>query len=954
MAVERSEAALKHLRTLWSEGAVSSLDDRELLARFVAHTGDAAEAAFAALMERHAPMVLLVCRQMLCDDHDAQDACQATFLVLARKARSIKKPEALGSWLHGVALRVSAKAKTAAARRRSHERRGGEMAARSESERPRTDPCPELHEEINRLPERYRLPLVLCYLEGLTHDQAAHKLGWPLGTVESRLARARDRLRRRLAHRGVMPGVALLGARSLADVMRTTVSPAWIEATARSATQFAEGKAAAAVASANVAFLTGETLQMMTLSQIKLAIAYMLAAVAGATGMVAIVRAVPSTTPPRSPRIAAIRRAQPAAERPKPPEPPVAPVTIKVRGRVLDPAGNPVQGSRLWLAFQGTDWTWSTRVPEVRATTGANGRFEFTVEDNDPEVSRALRMTSGWPDGFGDIQVLASADGFGPAWTPLAAIKSEIELRLVPDDIPIEGRLLTLEGFPIVGATVKTQMVEDAARSQTTFGAPSGFFQSPTTDAEGRFRLTGIGRGRRAMLGFAGGGIMRGAVQAVTGSFPADHSTEFSGMAQVGAKFEHLCTPGKAIEGVVRDLDTGAPLAGISVRDRSGAFPSAVTDQNGRYRIEGLDKSPTRRMNASARGGSQPYLTSELMVNDNAGYETMSVDFKLMKGVVVTGRMTDRATGRPVQAWVGYAAMRDNPHASRAPGFGSVPGISNGYRPTNYVPAMADGGFRLVTLPGKGFLVAFIQYQPDRFLPAGVPNKRMPGAPADALDVHYDTVPFELFPSNFPAVKPIDIAPGTESFTCDMMFDSGVTRTGTVLDSEGRPLEGTTTMAGETRKQFFRLNPVDRSGFTVYGLFRDPKLYRTLIFRNEERGLGTTLRVDGSDPGPISVRLEPLANLTGRLVDESGNPRKDAEMRLLRVVEEPFVGANGEISPPLRGKTDQDGRFRIDRIIPGTAYWLQTSAGRFFNRDFWTPRPAENKVLGDITPKPAS
>ncbi len=608
----------------------------------------------------------------------------------------------------------------------------------------------------------------------------------------------------------------------------------------------------------------------------------------------------------------------------------------------------------MWLAFQGIDWTWSTRVPQVRAATGADGRFEFTVSDNDPEVSRALRMTSGWPDGFGDIQVLASADGLGPAWTALAAIKSEIELRLVPDDIPIEGRLLTLEGHPIVGASVKTQMVEDAGRSQMTFGAPSGFFQSAITGADGRFRLTGSGRGRRVMLGFAGGGIKREAVQAVTGTFPADHPTEFGGIAQVAAKFEHLCTPGKAIEGVVRDLDTGAPLAGITVRDRSGAFPSAITDQNGRYRIEGLDKSPTRRMNASARGGSQPYLTSELTVNDSAGYETMSVDFKLMKGVVVTGRMIDRATGRPVQAWVGYAAMRDNPHASRAPGFGSVPGNSNGYRPRNYVPAMADGSFRLVTLPGKGFLVAFIQYQPDRFLPAGVPNKRMAVPPADALDVHYDTVPFELFPSNFPAVKEIDIAPGTESFTCDLTFDSGVTRTGTVVDSSGHEFEGTTTMAGETRKQFFQLKPIDGSGFTVYGLFRDPKLYRTLIFRNEKRGIGAALKVDGTDPGPIRVCLEPLASLTGRLLDESGQPRKGVKMRLLRVVEEPFVGANGELTPPLQATTDGDGRFRIDGIIPGTAYWLQTSEGRFFNQDFWTPKPAETKNLGDITPKPAS
>ncbi len=953
MAVERSEASLKHLRTLWNEGAISSLGDRELLARFVAHTGDAAEAAFAALMERHAPMVLLVCRQMLGDEHDAQDACQATFLVLAKKARSIKKPEALGSWLHGVALRVSAKAKTAAARRRSHERQGVHMVARSESDWPGADPCPELHEEIARLPERYRLPVVLCYLEGLTHDQAARKLGWPLGTVESRLARARGRLRRRLEHRGAMPGVALLGARSLADLAKTTVSSGWIEATARSATQFAAGETAAAVASANVAFLTRETLNMMTLSQIKLAIACSLAAVAVATGVVAVVRAVPAATS-QPPLIAAIQPGPPAAERAKPPEPPVAPVTIKVRGRVLDPAGRPLQGSRLWLAFQGTDWTWSNRVPEVRATSGADGRFEFTVSDNDPEVSRALRMTSGWPDGFGDIQILASADGFGPAWTPLAAIKTEIELRLVPDDIPIEGRLLTLEGHPIVGATVKTQMVEDAARSKTTFGAPSGFFQSATTDAEGRFRLTGFGRGRRVMLGFAGGGIKREEVQAVTGTFPADHPTRFRGIAQVGPKFEHLCKPGKSIEGVVRDLDTGAALPGITVRAEFGGYAWATTDQNGRYRIEGLDSSPTRRMTASARGGDQPYLTSERTVNDKAGYDTMAVDFSLLKGVVVTGRMTDRATGKPVQAWVGYAAMRDNPHWSRAPGFTQVPGIGNGYRPIHYVPAMADGSYRLVTLPGKGFLVAFIQYQSDRFLPAGVPNKRKPGAPADALDVHYDTVPFELFPSNFPAVKEIDIAPGTEAITRDLTFDSGVTRIGTVVDSEGHPLEGTTTMAGETREQFYRLNAIDGSKFTVYGLFRDPKLYRTVIFRNEARGLGTTLRVDGSDAGPINVRLDPLASLTGRLVDESGKPRKDAEMRLLRIVEEPYVGANGEFSPPLRATTDGDGRFRIDGIIPGTAYWLQTSEGRFFNRDLWTPRPAEKKDLGDITPKPVS
>ena len=280
------------------------------------------------------------------------------------------------------------------------------------------------------------------------------------------------------------------------------------------------------MASANVAFLTQGTLKTMALTQIKLVMAYTLAAAVGATGVIALVHAV-STRAPESPRMVATpSRPRPAAERPKPapPSPKVEPTTIKVSGRVLDPAGKPVQGSRLWLAFQGIDWTWSTRVPEVRATTGPDGRFAFTVSDADPEVSRALRMTSGWPGGFGDIQVIASAEGFGPAWTGLAEIKGEIELRLVPDDIPIEGRLLTLEGRPIAGITVKTQRVEDPSNSQNVFGVPSGFFQSATTDADGRFRLAGIGRGRRALLGFAGPGITRDAVQVVTGSFPGGPS----------------------------------------------------------------------------------------------------------------------------------------------------------------------------------------------------------------------------------------------------------------------------------------------------------------------------------------------------------------------------------------------------------------------------------------------
>ena len=382
-----------------------------------------------------------------------------------------------------------------------------------------------------------------------------------------------------------------------------------------------------------------------------------------------------------------------------------------------------------------------------------------------------------------------------------------------------------------------------------------------------------------------------------------------------------------------------------------GGSASTVTDQQGRYQLDWLDKSPKRWLIASAHGSDQPYYTSERTIDDSAGYEPMTVDFAMVKGVVVTGRMTDKATGRPVQAWVGLRrAARQSELVSRARF--SIITREPAIRPMRYVPSMADGSFRLVVLPGKGFLVAFIQYQSDRFLPAGVPNKRMPGAPSDALDVHYDTVPFELFPSNFPAVKPIDIAPGTETITCDLTFDSGVVRTGTVRDQEGRPLSGT-TMVGETLRNYYQFTSMDGPNFTVYGLFRDPKLYRTLIFRNAEKGLGKTLRIDGSDPGPIDVRLEPLGSLTGRLVDAAGKPRKRSHRQSTSDRRRAVCRCQWRIRhlpcEQILTRTDGSASTGSLRAPPTGCRHPRAKSSIAFSR----PRPARSKNLGDITPKAA-
>src|SRR5262249_537720 len=202
-------------------------------------------AAFEALLARHGPMVLRVCQRVLGNWHDAEDAFQATFLVLARKAASVRSTAALGAWLHGVACRVALGARLSSARRRR-------LAAPAPDLAP-LDPCPDplseltarealqiLDEEVQRLPQPYRLPVILCCLEGLSQEEAARQLGWTPGSVKGRLERGRKRLHQRLAGRGL----ALPAALALVEVSRSAASNLagrLVTSTAKTAAAFAAG-----------------------------------------------------------------------------------------------------------------------------------------------------------------------------------------------------------------------------------------------------------------------------------------------------------------------------------------------------------------------------------------------------------------------------------------------------------------------------------------------------------------------------------------------------------------------------------------------------------------------------------------------------------------------------------------------------------------------------------------
>jgi RNA polymerase sigma factor (sigma-70 family) len=202
--VNRQAGVVRQFHRLISLGAVGGTTDAQLLAQFLDRQDAGAEVAFEVLVERHGPMVLRVCRGVLRDEHAAEDAFQATFLVLARKARTIWVKDSLGSWLHGVAQRVAARARSDTMRRRRHERQAAERAAEAIPDRfHQSDTEAILGEEIARLSEKYRAPIVLCYLEAMSYEEAASRLGLTEDALRGRLARARERLRARLTRRGV-------------------------------------------------------------------------------------------------------------------------------------------------------------------------------------------------------------------------------------------------------------------------------------------------------------------------------------------------------------------------------------------------------------------------------------------------------------------------------------------------------------------------------------------------------------------------------------------------------------------------------------------------------------------------------------------------------------------------------------------------------------------------------
>lgn len=270
MESARWRPVIRFIRRMAQPQQADQESDQTLLERFVQGRD---EDAFADLVKRHGPLVMGVCRRMLQDIHDAEDVFQATFLVLVRKAQSITDPECLAQWLYGVAYRTALRARTESAKRRFHERRAAESQhLEIDMDFMWRDLRPILDEEIHRLPFSYQAPVILCYFGGKTKEEVARILDLPVGTVSSRLARAREKLRVRLSRRGLTLSAGLVATALTSQSLAAPVFISLVNTTAQSALAFAAGQSlAGGLVSTKVISLTQGMIQSMFLSKLRMA-----------------------------------------------------------------------------------------------------------------------------------------------------------------------------------------------------------------------------------------------------------------------------------------------------------------------------------------------------------------------------------------------------------------------------------------------------------------------------------------------------------------------------------------------------------------------------------------------------------------------------------------------------------------------------------------------------------
>jgi hypothetical protein len=810
-----------------------------------------------------------------------------------------------------------------------------------------------LDEELDRLPPHYREPLVLCYLEGLTRDEAARRLGVPAATLKAQLERGRKRLGAALTRRGCIGGVGLL---ALAATSPAGASPLRLVHAVLAAASGSPPAAVAALAKGvAMSSVVNKWLLAVLLAAGTVALGIGLGSLAPtiAAGVPSLALQACVTCPPL-PHKPEAQAKEAAAPDEASGNTPAAPGQTTVAGRVLAPDGKPLKGARLHLL----DHPAQVQPARERAASAADGKFQFTFPRSDVRLHQPHNWVSLWESVF----VFAVAEGYGPAVEQVrkASAGAELTLRLAEDTVPIKGRIVDLQGQPVPGVTVRVRELRipeqnltawlDAVAKGDEVAATDGlltrvtspclpsFFPAVTTDRQGRFQLAGIGRERIAALTIEGPTIEAGqiAVRTRPGKviYLADDTPGLT-FPCYGAQFDHPAAPTRPVGGVVRDAATGQPLAGVTV---AGTACRAITDKAGRYRLLGLPwKGGT--VTATPPEG-QPYLALAKEVANPTSLGPVTANFDLKRGLLIQGRLTDQATGKPVAGEVAYFACEDNPRRTDASG---LPPLLHG------TAVREDGSFAIVGLPGRGIVAA--RAWGDRYL-VGVGADTIRGL--DKKLGSFPTYPMYCQPGFYHRLTEINPADVTRLLTCNLTVDPGRIVTGELHGPDGKPLVGALAfgLRFNDHGPYWEFAPQETAAFTVHGIRKGER--RKVVFLHWEKHWAGSLTVTGEEKGPVSVKLQPWGVVSGRLVDAKGLPRAGVQLGF------PYGAWTGadEGTHPEVFRTDPEGRFRVEGLVPGLRYHLKALEDGSPETDYLFRnlplKPGESRDLGDVrvTQKP--